>query len=435
MASRDTCIIVHDQCERQACSCSLLHIWRVGWRRGRRSRRAAGATQCEQRLRSSRLAAARWCRASGPPSSKTPRGRPGCAQVLHRLACSPPSAAVSPWAMTRSMWSSGVGLQPDGDAVGEQRVEGRRIGHDPARRRDHRFACRPDRLLERAPLVAAVGVGAVQRVDLADAAARDASRSRGSARRTAPRGRRPACGPSVDLPAPRRPISAIRPAARRSSAAGAEQLGRAPRARAQVGFVAAAQHLADQQPFGRRGGDVADQLGDRALQRPRDLRSTRIDALPCRTPGWRDAAPTRPRPGDRLARHAAARAQRADALAQAASRNSGSCGASSLVHSCNSIVLDNDALHKSTEAHIMHARLPHIAGQAADDDCHGRRRPDRSISPRTCSTRIAGRAGEDRLHRRPRHARRYGELDERARRFAAALLGLGLAPRGARARC
>ena len=51
---------------------------------------------------------------------------------------------------------------------------------------------RLDDVVERAPLVAAVGRGAVERVDLARRCSRPPSRSRGSARRTAAPARRPA---------------------------------------------------------------------------------------------------------------------------------------------------------------------------------------------------------------------------------------------------
>jgi hypothetical protein len=54
--------------------------------------------------------------------------------------------------------------------------------------------------------------------------------------------------PSVDLPPPRRPISAMR-------------------GLYDVPAVAALQQLADKQPLGRRGRHVAEQFGQRALQR------------------------------------------------------------------------------------------------------------------------------------------------------------------------
>jgi hypothetical protein len=75
--------------------------------------------------------------------------------------------------------------------------------------------------------------------------------------------------PSVDLPAPRRPISATRAGARRIALAPPvpSSSPTATRTRLQRGLVAVLQQFADQQPFGRGGGDVADQFGQRALQR------------------------------------------------------------------------------------------------------------------------------------------------------------------------
>src|SRR6186713_1423046 len=66
--------------------------------------------------------------------------------------------------------------------------------------------------------------------------------------------------PSVDLPA-----------ARRIEDAGAEQLADGDAGAAQIGLALAAQRLAQHQPLGRAGRDVADQLGEVAVERAGDL--------------------------------------------------------------------------------------------------------------------------------------------------------------------
>ena len=55
----------------------------------------------------------------------------------------------------------------------QQQVERRRVGDQAARRRDDRFRIAPDRFLQRPALVAAVGIRAVERVDLRETAARE----------------------------------------------------------------------------------------------------------------------------------------------------------------------------------------------------------------------------------------------------------------------
>jgi hypothetical protein len=73
---------------------------------------------------------------------------------------------MSPCATTRLHVVLGLGLQPHGGAVRQQQVEGGRVRHQAAGRGDHGLAVDLDRLLQRAALVAAVGVLAVERLDL-----------------------------------------------------------------------------------------------------------------------------------------------------------------------------------------------------------------------------------------------------------------------------
>ena len=165
-------------------------------------------------------------------------------------------------------------LQPHGVQWREQQVEGRRLGDEPARRRDHRLGVRAAiDLVERAPLVAPVGVlarrasGSRAMLQPATARSRGSSSTNGSSSSSA------SMRPSVDLPAPRRPISAMRGAARRSCAGVAEQLATARRARdATSASLAAAQQLADHAAIRASCvGHVADQLGERAVERAGDL--------------------------------------------------------------------------------------------------------------------------------------------------------------------
>jgi hypothetical protein len=65
----------------------------------------------------------------------------------------------------------GAGAQPDRKAVRKQQVEGCRIGDQTARRGHHEVGLNLDHFLQRAALGAAVGVQAIQRMDLPDAAA------------------------------------------------------------------------------------------------------------------------------------------------------------------------------------------------------------------------------------------------------------------------
>ena len=224
--------------------------------------------------RRSAPAAARWCRAAGRPWHRT-AARPARmrfrSSIASRAGRHRPHVALGDDALHVVFR---VGLQPDRGAVREQQVEGGRVRHDAAGRGDHRFGVDLDRLFERAALVAAVGVLAVQRLDLADRCSRRTSRSRGSARRTGSPGPRPACWPE-------RRLAGAAQADQRDARAALRALPWSPpvpssspsatRARRSVGLVALLEQFADQQPFGRRRGDVAEQFGQRALQRLRHL--------------------------------------------------------------------------------------------------------------------------------------------------------------------
>ena len=96
-----------------------------------------------------------------------------------------------------------------------------------------------------------------------------------------------------------------------------EQLGQAQARAAQVALVAAAQQVADQQPLGRCGRGVAEQVGQRTLERRGDLlqdqdRSVAAAGFQIGQVPLGDVR----RGSERLARQAAPRAQRADALAE-----------------------------------------------------------------------------------------------------------------------
>ena len=206
------------------------------------------------------------------------------------------------------------------------------------------------------------------------------------------------CRPRVDLPAPRRPTRAMRRPRAPAPPSPNTPAERQPGA-AQLGVALAAQQLAQHQPLRRAGGHVADQLGERAVERVRDL-------LQHQDRGVADAVfevgemPLGDARGgrDRLAGQAAARPQQPDALAQGEEKGilvlSG--------HTC-SIVLDMDISPPEPlnfAQHLFQANAGRAAKIAYVDD---------------------------------RGSLSYGELEERSRRFAAALLGARHPARGARA--
>ena len=179
--------------------------------------------------------------------------------------------------------------------------------------------------------------------------------------------------PSVDLPAPRSPISAMRRPRAGSSGAGAEQLADGDAGAAQVGVALAAQRLAQHQPLGRAGRDVADQLGEVAVERAGDL-------LQDQDRGVADAVfevgqvPLRHARGlgDRLASQAAARPQEPDALAEG--EQEGILGRGR--HSCT-IVLDDAGRKAYRAAPAAVLPLPRASHDRAARDPQFRRAPVR----------------------------------------------------------
>ncbi|MPN21149.1 hypothetical protein SDC9_168528 [bioreactor metagenome] len=165
----------------------------------------------------------------------------------------------------------GLGLHPDGGAVRQQFIEGGRIGDDAAGRGDDHVGIDLHGFFQGAAFVAAVSAHAIQVINLAHAAARELfdflvelderhahvigqpMRQRGFAR-AAQADERDA-RMAVDVAAGRR----------------AQQFASGNAHAVQFFFAAAFEQLADQQPFGAGGGDVAQQLGHGALQRLRDL--------------------------------------------------------------------------------------------------------------------------------------------------------------------
>jgi hypothetical protein len=115
----------------------------------------------------------------------------------------------------------------------------------------------------------------------------------------------------VDLPAPRSPISAIR-----SLRCLREHLRERDARALQRRLVASLQQFADQQPFRRRRRFIADHFRERTVQRGRDLPQhqhgrvadarLQVREMPLRQPCFGR---------QRLARHAAARAQQPHAFA------------------------------------------------------------------------------------------------------------------------
>ena len=194
------------------------------------------------------------------------------AQVVHRLAIAGVAGHRAGVALREH--AAHVLLRrrphPHGVALGEQQAEGRRVGDDAARRRDDGLREAPDRLLERALLVAPIGCRPVERMDLGEAAAGD----RFDAAVQLDERHLPALGEQAAEGAlagaaqadQRDPLAPRRLVRRRAE----QRRQRGPRLH-QLGLGAAVQDLADHQPLGRARGLVADQLGERAVERLREL--------------------------------------------------------------------------------------------------------------------------------------------------------------------
>jgi benzoate-CoA ligase len=218
--------------------------------------------------------------------------------------------------------------------------------------------------------------------------------------------------PSVDLPAPRRPDQRDAPAARRIGAVGAEQLRDRDARAAQVGVALAAQRLAQHQPLGRAGRDVADQLGEVAVERAGDLLQDqdRCVADAVFEVGQVPLGHARGL-GDRLAGEATTRPQEPDALAEGEQKGVLGRGR----HSCT-IVLDDPG------------RNPYRAGPAtfsAAANLPMTEAPENLNFAEHLFATNRGRAGKV-AYVDDRGVLAYGELEDRSRRFAAALLGLGV---------
>ena len=198
----------------------------------------------------------------------------------------------------------------------QHEVEVGGIRHQPARRGDHHLGVDLDRFFECPSLVTTVGVRAVEVVDLADATSGKfldlaAQFDEGVAQ---------VIGQALAQRALARTAQTDQGnagMARPRIAAGAQQFGQCLAGPAQVGFAAVLQQFADQQPLGRGGGDVAQQFGQRAVQRLRHLQQHQDGGIAGAVfevgqVALRDVRRSR----HRLAGHALTRTQGAHPLAQ-----------------------------------------------------------------------------------------------------------------------
>ena len=122
--------------------------------------------------------------------------------------------------------------------------------------------------------------------------------------------------PSVDLPAPRKPMSATRSSRPFPAGVAPSASATALRARASGGLVAAAQHLADARPFTAVQRLLAHELGDGGAECPREvpeqhdggvaLAGLQVGEMPLGHPGGF---------GEPFARHCAAMTDRTNAFA------------------------------------------------------------------------------------------------------------------------
>ncbi len=200
--------------------------------------------------------------------------------------------------------------------MGQQQVEGGRIGHKAAGRGDDRLGMNLDGLLQRPPLVAPIGVHAVERLDLGDAAAGEllnlaAQFHEGKSqvfRQHLPEGGF-ACAAQSDEGDARTAACVV--------ATGAEHLAHGGAHPMQGRFVPVFEQLAQQQPFRRGGGHVSDQLGQTALQRLGDLQQDQNGRVSHSAFQVGEVALRNVRgDGHGLARQAAARAQGAHPLSE-----------------------------------------------------------------------------------------------------------------------
>ena len=288
----------HSACTigRPASQCSLI----PAWSRGRRA-----PTSPSSSLRPARPAPRealapslrRRCRARVGLGVERGAAGQDAAQVVHRLAAGRHRPGVALRGDARHVLL-GRRLQPDRRAVRRAGVEGRRLGDDAARRGDHRLGVRRARS-RRARAARSAGRRRCRRGrGSRGCCSRRSARSRGSARRTARSSASASSAPSVDLPAPRRPISAMRRPRAGSRAAGRRTA--APSATRARRRSASPRRAAARAASATRASCVVTsptQLGEGAVERAR-----RPAAAPgstrcrCRTRGWRGGAPTRPTP-------------------------------------------------------------------------------------------------------------------------------------------
>ena len=212
---------------------------------------AAGGVERDVGLGIERGAAGRGCGAGRP----SPRG---CAAI----------GRMSPCAATRLMCSSGAACSQTVVQWREQQVEGRRVGDDAAGRGDHRLGVD----LDRSPRARAArsggrrwcrrGRGSRAMLQPASVSISRLSSTNGTSRSSASM---PAEG---GLAGAAQADQRDAPAARRLAPPSPNSSPSARRARRSSASLAASQQLADQQPLGRAGGHVADQLGERAVAAP-----------------------------------------------------------------------------------------------------------------------------------------------------------------------
>ena len=156
------------------------------------------------------------------------------------------------------------GLQPHRVAVGKHFIEGRGVRHQTAWGGNHHLWIDLNRLLQCTPLVSAVRMGAVEVVDFRNAAAgklldlaaqfhKGVAQIGGQAGPQSRFARTPQANQSDSMGA-------------RSVGGGTKHLCNLHAHAAQFSLAARAQHFTQQQPFRRGGGDIAQQLRQRALQ-------------------------------------------------------------------------------------------------------------------------------------------------------------------------
>ena len=186
----------------------------------------------------------------------------------------------------------GIGHKPDGRAAAQKEVEAAKVADQSACGGDDRFRIGLDRLLKRAALVATVGVLTVEPENPADLQPASVSISRlsstnGKLRSSA------SIRPSVDFPAPRRPIKAIR-----DERTGASSWRGAPppmsskvarRTRRSVVSSRSASISRSMSHSGDRVVTSPTSSARRALKRTSHLQEDRIERCPLHNPDWPSA--------------------------------------------------------------------------------------------------------------------------------------------------